>query len=257
MYYCGNKLTKDVLEEFNKNTIDLPENLSFIGKCKRGTLNLACAKTGVGKSWFLMQFAACLSLQYNVLYISLENDLGTDLERILMLRTVYPNCIGESFVYTTEEVWHGIEWLNNKELLKNFDFVIIDGLDYCVDVGPDKSFDTYKQLLKELQSKFCNSCIWLSWQMGRKFESGEPTIEDIAFSYAAARLAYNAIAIYKDKAKNRIISNIKCRGIETNNSVRLVWGQDFIDTNKASAAVNNTLNNLIDRLKEANFNGRD
>lgn len=253
MYY-GNELTINLLDEFNKNIINLPDNLSFIGKCKRGTLNLACAKTGVGKSWFLMQFAAALSLQYKVLYISLENDLGTDLERIVMLRNVYPNCIDKSFVYTTEEVWHGKEWLNNNELFKTFDFVIIDGLDYCVDVGSDKSFEAYKQLLKEIQSKFCNSCIWLSWQMGRKFESGEPTIEDIAFSYAAARLAYNAIAIYKDKAKQRLITNIKCRGIEKNTCVNLIWGQDFIDPDKLTVDVN-TLNSLINQLKEGNLNG--
>lgn len=225
-YMKGEELTAELLAELDKDIMNLPSNLAFIGKCKRGTINLACAKTGVGKSWFLMQLAAVLSLSNPVLYVSLENDVGTDLERVLMLRDVYKGCIGKNFVYTRLNVWDLEVYRSDYDLLAYFDYIIIDGLDYVVDAGTDKSFDAYKDLLHSIQDRFPRACVWLSWQMGRKFETGEPSIEDIAFSYAAARIAYSAVAVYINKGE-RLVKSIKNRGAKRDVIAHMEWGKDF------------------------------
>lgn len=239
--YTVDDFTDEFLAQFDSDKLDLPGELEFVNTCKRGTINLACAQTGVGKSWFLSQFATCVSEQHSVLYISLENDMETDVSRFVKFREIYPNCNPSAIWYVGEQVWKCKEWLDNKELLQAFDFVCVDGLEYCVDVGTDKSFDEYKRMLKDLQQKFPKSCIWLSWQLARQTNTDKPRCEDIAYSYAAARLAYNIVAIYKlPKSNNRVLSAIKSRGLNKEINAQMVWGSRFVKIKESQ------VNNMLD-----------
>lgn len=240
-FYTWDDFNDDFLSKFDSEKLDLPDELEFVNTCKRGTINLACAQTGIGKSWFLSQFATCVSELHSVLYISLENDVETDASRVIQFKQLYPGCKPKGICYVGEEVWKGKEWLDNKEWLQKFDFVFVDGLEYCVDVGADKSFDEYKRLLKDLKQKFPKSCVWLSWQLARQTNTDKPRCEDIAYSYAAARVAYNVVAIYKPpKSKNRVVTTIKSRGPNKQIDAYMVWGKKFLKISQTQ------VNNMLD-----------
>lgn len=213
----------EILERDKKNEVELPEELSFMNRMKKGNVSLACAKTGVGKSLFLRQFGCCMAASgKKVLYISLENDKATDMEHFKFLREFYKP---EQFYYFRGEPW--ISSTCKKEEFAGFDVVCIDGLETTIDVNSkDNSFEVYRRVVMKIKAFFGDACVWLSWQMGRQFATGEPTIEDIAFSYAAARLAYSAVAIYW-KNGSRFIKNIKGRGGNMKTEGVLEWGQGF------------------------------
>lgn len=251
MIYDINSINmKDFLEESTASQVKYPNELSFLNPTKFGTVNLVCAKTGVGKSWFLSQFACCINENYPVLYISLENDVSTDFERLDMMKTLYPYlgttnpfCYVNGSTMTTPE--YKQSWLKNKELFRAFPIVCIDGFETTVDCdGNANMSEVYKAGVKEIRTKFPEACIWMSWQMGRKFETTVPTAEDVAYSYSAMRIAYSAVAIYKDKAGNRITTNIKSRGKYNDDSAILRWGQHFTSQNTAS----NQLGDLLTQL---------
>lgn len=216
-----------IIDDDRSNAIDYEPELSFLGRCKKGTINLACAKTGVGKSLFLRQFAACMCKNYNILYISLENDMATDVEHFKVCKTLYPYFKSPNtlFVYSNSD-W---DFRDHIKIAREFDWadlVCIDGLETTIDLKSDNGFEEYKARVKLIRKCFPNACLWFSWQMGRKFETGEPQIEDIAFSYQVARLAYCAVAIYNDKGV-KFIKNIKCRGGNYDTQGVIVWGEKF------------------------------
>lgn len=240
----------EFLEDNEKSKVIYPDELKFLNPTKFGTLNLVCAKTGTGKSWFLSQFACCINENYPVLYISLENDAGTDFERLQMMKTLYPHLgISNPFCYVNGAGMSASQckqsWLKNKDLFQSFPIVCIDGFETSVDCdGNANMSEVYKASVNEIRTKFSNACIWMSWQMGRKFESTIPTAEDVAYSYSAMRLAYSAVAIYKDKVGNRVTTNIKSRGEYVDDSVMLRWGQHF--SSQKSAV--NQLGQLVNQL---------
>lgn len=209
-----------ILEADKSKEITVPDELSFMNRMKRGNVHLACAKTGVGKSLFLRQFACAVGTRYKVLYISLENDTATDMEHFRILKDMYHP---ENVYYHKSTLWKRQEI---KDKFKEFDIVCIDGLETTVCASPDKSFEIYSAEVNEIKKFFSGACVWLSWQMGRQFSSDEPTIEDIAFSYAAARLAYSAVGIYW-KNDQRHIKNIKGRGGNVKDQGILEWGCRF------------------------------
>lgn len=213
----------EILERDKKNEVALPEELCFMNRMKKGNISLACAKTGVGKSLFLRQFGCCVaSSGKKVLYISLENDEATDMEHFKFLRELYNP---EEFYYFRGEPW--ISSTCKKEEFKGFDVVCIDGLETTIDIDANESsFEIYRRVVMKIKTFFSDACVWLSWQMGRQFATEEPTIEDIAFSYAAARLAYSAVAIYW-KNDVRYIKNIKGRGGNVKMEGVLEWGKRF------------------------------
>lgn len=212
-----------ILERDKKNEVELPEELSFMNRMKKGNISLACAKTGVGKSLFLRQFGCCMAASgKKVLYISLENDIATDMEHFKFLKEFYKP---DKFYYLQGEPWASKSC--KQEEFAGFDVVCIDGLETTVDVDPkENSFEVYRRVIMKIKAFFSDACVWLSWQMGRQFSTGEPTIEDIAFSYAVARLAYSAVAIYR-KDDVRYIKNIKGRGGNVKMEGVLEWGRGF------------------------------
>lgn len=71
----------NALETRDKAT-RIETDLSFLGTLRRGETNIIMAPTGSGKSFNLLALSKHLSLDYKVLYISCENDIYTDAERL-------------------------------------------------------------------------------------------------------------------------------------------------------------------------------
>lgn len=223
----------EIAEKARSKQLEYPDELRFLNTCARGQINLACAKTGVGKSWFLTQFAYCMNSKYPVLYISLENGLDVDVERFLMCQNLYSDQ-GNPLIYTNDKIFSGKEWLDNKTVLQEFPLVCIDGLETILPCSADKSFEEYQKAVNEIRNKFPNSAIWISWQLNRTYDDktgkiSAPRVDDIAYSYAAARLASNIIGIYRASKENKYntIVNLKGRCGNTENYGQLAWGKAF------------------------------
>lgn len=252
VYDIGTTDWNQLVEEDKKNILDYPKELSFLNKSKIGTINLICAQSGIGKSWFLSQFAACMSEKYSILYISLENDIGTDAERFAMLQSIYP-CfkIAGNAQYLQDPIWDCKEAMDLINTLPPFDIVCVDGLETKIDCASDNMFEEYKQEIKKIRDSFPNSCIWCSWQLTRNLSDKEPSLADVSASIAVARLAYSATAIYKDKdTKQRLIKNIKGRASENDTKGTLVWGQHFALADQLSPNKRKQISTLINTLKD-------
>lgn len=226
----------EIAETARNKQLEYPDELRFLNTCARGQINLACAKTGVGKSWFLTQFAYCMNSKYPVLYISLENGLDVDVERFIMCQNLYSDQ-GNPLIYANDKIWSGKDWLENKAVWQEFPLVCIDGLETVLPCSADKSFEEYQKAVVEIRNKFPNSAIWISWQLNRTYDdipdkTGKitaPRVDDIAYSYAAARLASNIIGIYRaaKEDKYNTIVNLKGRCGNTENYGQLAWGKAF------------------------------
>lgn len=202
------------VEEHKGDVFKLPGEFSFMNDTDKGTVNLVCAQTGVGKSWYLIHLACALSLEHKVLYCSLENKERIDQERLSIICSnikEYENC---EFLYCNEvEFWQKKEYLDNKDEIANYDVFIIDGIENTIDeTASDRPYETYRQTVKEIHKKFPKATIFMSWQLNRDPKRNEiPTLEQLAGSYATARLADTVTAIYKNAKGFKITANIKGR----------------------------------------------
>lgn len=252
LYDIGATDWQTLVDEDKKNILEYPEELSFLNKSKIGTLNLICAQSGLGKSWFLSQFAACMSEKYSILYISLENDIGTDAERFVMLQSIYPAFkTASNAQYLQYPIWDNKEVMDVINTLPPFDIVCIDGLETKINCSTDNMFEAYKQEIQKIRDSFPKSCVWCSWQLTRNLSDKEPSLADVSASIAVARLAYSAAAIYKDKkTKQRLIINIKGRASDNDTKGTLNWGQHFAPTNKQSSAERKKVTTTLNALKD-------
>ena len=230
----GNMTNKDYATKYaidhECDVFKLPGEFSFMNDTDKGSVNLVCAQTGVGKSWFLIHLACALSLEYKVLYCSLENKERIDQKRISIICSNIQEYEHSEFWYCNSvEFWKRKDFLDNKDELAKYDVFIIDGIENTIDeTASDRPYENYRQTVKKIHDKFPQSTIFMSWQLNRDPKRKDiPTCEQLAGSYATARFADTITAIYKNANGLKITANIKGRCDSKDTQAVMTPGQRF------------------------------
>jgi replicative DNA helicase len=256
---------------YHKVEKKIPFDLEFFNKITKGglpqkTLNIVLAGTGVGKSLFMCHMAAaCLSQNYNVLYITLEmaeeriaeridaNLLNVKLDELMDLpKDVYEkkinklrqNIKGKLIIKEYPPVSAGSihfrNLMNELNLKKNFrpDIVFVDYLNLCVSsrlkLGSNvNSYSYIKSIAEELRGLAVEYKLPLvsATQTTRSgYGSSDPGLEDTSESFglpATADFMFALISTEELEGLNQVmVKQLKNRYNDPSSNKRFVIGID-------------------------------
>ena len=188
-FYTNTKLDGILVDGFNPRSI-----------------NILAGRTGSGKSLALLHLAYRLSItNKSVCYISFENDIYTDAERLKEIDKTYIE--KGNFDYYNylelEALGYGVDKKNIVELFKKYKYVFLDAYQLlCDDLSDGASMHAAGNvLMKELHKLTLKHDItfFLSWQLtrGAPNDIKEIEVDDMSFSMGINRYATTVWAIAK------------------------------------------------------------
>jgi archaellum biogenesis ATPase FlaH len=249
----------------------VPFDLEYFNKITRGglpqkTLNIALAGTGVGKSLFMCHMAsACLTQNYNVLYITLEmaeekiaeridaNLLNVTIDDLMVMpkdmfekrmKKLKENVKGKLLIkeYPTASAnpAHFRALLNDLSLKKNFkpDIIFVDYLNICassrIKAGANVNSYTYiKAIAEELRGlavEFAVPIVSATQTTRSGFANSDPGLEDTSESFglpATADFMFALISTEELMQMNQImVKQLKNRYNDPNLHKRFTIGID-------------------------------
>lgn len=175
------------------------------------SINIFAGRTGSGKSLALFHLAYRFSITNDsVCYISFENDIYNDAERMQEIDKTYIE--KSNFDYYNylqlEALGYGVDRKSIVELFKNYKYVFLDAYQLLTDDLEDGAsmHATGNVLMKELHkiSLKYGITFFLSWQLTRGAPSNikEIEVDDMSFSIGVARYASSVWAISKEVDDN-------------------------------------------------------
>lgn len=209
------------------------------------SINIFAGRTGSGKSLALFHLAYRFSITNDsVCYISFENDIYNDAERMQELSKTYIE--KGNFDYYNylelEALGYGVDRKSIVELFKNYKYVFLDAYQLLTDDLEDGAsmHATGNVLMKELHkiSLKYGITFFLSWQLTR----GAPTdikeieVDDMSFSIGVARYASSVWAISKEQSEKS--ENVLWR-------IRLIKSRAKYNDNKTIISMYNKNNNCV------------
>lgn len=213
------------------------------------SVNIFAGRTGSGKSLALLHLAYRFSIvNESVCYISFENDIYNDAERMREIDKTYVE--KGNFDYYNylelEALDYGVEKRNIVELFKKYKYVFLDAYQLlCDDLEDGASMHAAGNvLMKELHKlslKF-GITFFLSWQLSRGAPSDikEIEVDDMSFSIGVARYASTVWAISKEVDDNL---NINWR-------VRLIKSRAKYNDNKTIISMYSKTNKCVSLAKD-------
>lgn len=256
---------------YHTKEVKVPFDLEFFNKITKDglsqkTLNIILAGTGVGKSLFMCHMAAsCISLGYNVLYITLEmaeeriaeridanllNMTLDDLQEIpkdLYLKKIDKlknNTVGKLIIkeYPTSSasVTHFRSLLNDLQLKRNFapNIIFVDYLNICTSSrlkqGSNVNSYTYvKSIAEEMRGlavEYSVPIVSATQTTRSGYANSDPGLEDTSESFglpATADLMFALVSSEELEEMNQImVKQLKNRYSDPNKYKRFVIGVD-------------------------------
>lgn len=213
------------------------------------SINIFAGRTGSGKSLALFHLAYRFSITNDsVCYISFENDIYNDAERMQELSKTYIEK-GNFDYYNYLELeanGYGVDRKSVVELFKNYKYVFLDAYQLLTDDLEDGAsmHATGNVLMKELHKMSLKYGItfFLSWQLTRGAPSDikEIEVDDMSFSIGVARYASSVWAISKEVDEK---SNVNWR-------VRLIKSRAKYNDNKTIISMYSKTNKCVSLAKD-------
>lgn len=227
--FTNQKDMDEYMAKYNHLHVVMPDELFFVPRTKKGTLNLIVASSGVGKSTMSHRMAAILAHHnYKVAIFSLENDPETDDEQAFKATELYGDA---SCIIIDAPIWnsHDPKLNDLKSELKTFDFIFIDGLDYVVQPDSNGLFVNYAEALEPIKRAFPNSVVYLTWQTKRNALPDDLDINVVQGSVRAVQQAYSIIRVFAipDQPWRIVRSGDKCRGGRNPRAAVYSWDSKF------------------------------
>lgn len=192
----------------------------------KGEIHCVAGPSNSGKSLTLLHLAINAAIEGNkICYISLENDVADDVERIIDISNIYSLYINENIIENFEYCNLSTEE-NRKEKLEiiikqldDFDIVFVDGTEFLIIGSTPVEVSAYgKSLMNSLRiaCREKNSSMILSWQTGRQAggkKLEDLGLEDLSGSMSVPQQCYTVWMIkqWHEKKFNWKLKLIKCR----------------------------------------------
>ena len=177
------------------------------------SLNIFTGPSGSGKSGILLNLAYNFAESHDkVCYVSFENDLATDAERLQEMRKTYGKEIEfDYFNYLDLELSnYDVSKKRLHDMFGRYKYVFLDSYQNVYDTDNEEGASLHKsgnQLMKDLLriAREHGTIFFLTWQMakGAKAKSKEEqSEEDISFSMGVTRYAHTIWIIDQRSAKD-------------------------------------------------------